>query len=150
MQLYNAAISRKWKKMAEVNNRKRKRISPTSPESSTPTTPIEEWSTFYEQHLANSSAKDFSVCYYMSGDNVVQDDRDHVAQVMNYYARRAKREICPPVQAVVLRSAIQGVTNNLSAADPIEIIFKAPKHINAMFKHLRESRGNHNNIVVHI
>eukprot|EP01033_Poteriospumella_lacustris_P019747 gene19747-14346_t len=127
--------------MAEVNNRKRKRISPTS------TAPIEEWSTFYEQHLANSSAKDFSVCYYMSGNNVVQADRDHVAQVMNYYARRAKREKCPPVQAVVLR---KGVTNNLSAADPIEIIFKAPKHINAMYKHLQESRGDHNNIVVHI
>eukprot|EP01033_Poteriospumella_lacustris_P010150 gene10150-7239_t len=130
--------------MAEDNNNPN---SPTLPESATSTAPIEEWLTILRlvPWTSPTPAKDFSVCYYMSGDNVVQADRDHVAQVMNYYARRAKREICPPVQAVVLRNAIQGVTNNLSAADPIEIIFKAHKLINAMYKHLQESRGDHNN-----
>jgi hypothetical protein len=69
---------------------------------------------------------------------------------MAFYARRGKRDICPPTAAVTLRPEIQGVTNNLQPNNPLEVIFKTPKHINAMYKYLQDTRANHHNIVVHI
>lgn len=98
----------------------------------------------------SESPTDLLVGYYMSGDNVVQADRDYVAQVMSYYSIKEKRESCPSVQEVVLRNEIQGVTNNLSAENPIEVIFRTAKHLHSMYKHLQDTRADHNNIVVHV
>jgi hypothetical protein len=50
----------------------------------------------------------------------------------------------------VLRGEVQGVTNNLAANNPLDVIFKTPKHINAMYNYLQLTRAEHNNVVVHI
>lgn len=91
-----------------------------------------------------------SVYYYMSGDDVVQEDRDYVAQVMAFFAIRGKRDNCPPADAVVLEEDLQGVTNNRDAENPIEVNFRTFKHVNAMYKHMQDTRANHHNIVVHV
>lgn len=133
--------------------RKRKRTtekSPTSIAQWSTDESGESWSTFYKERLVRSSSDDFTISYYMTGDNIVQADRDYVAQVMTFYARRGKRDNCPAVADVVLRGEVQGVSNNLEPNNSLDVVFKSPKHINAMFKYLQLTRAEHNNIVVHV
>jgi hypothetical protein len=136
-----------------TSSRKRKKTTEklsTSITEALTNEPNTTWSMFYKERLIKSSSDDFTISYYMSGDNIVQADRDYVAQVMTFYARRGKRDNCPPVDGVVLRGEVQGVTNNLASNNPLDVIFKTPKHINAMYNYLQLTRAEHNNVVVHI
>lgn len=128
-------------------SRKRKLVSPDDV-----TTDLENpWMEFYRNNLQKSKQDDFVVAYYVTGQNLTQADRDYVAQVMCFYLRRTKRDSCPNSAAVtpLLPGDVQGLTTNRAANNAFELVFKTPKHINAMYKYLSDTRAQHNDIVVH-
>jgi hypothetical protein len=143
--------------METPKTRKRTRSSSRSSHSSVAALPAGEiemdfhtWPEYYRKNILQSKKDDFSVFYYMTGDTIVQADRNYVAQVMMFYARRKKSDSCPNAGAVVLRGDVLGLTTNRAADDPVEVVFKTPKHINAMFRYFHDTRLNYNSIVVHI
>lgn len=111
----------------------------------------DEWEEHY-QKLAKSRKDDFSIKYFFTsgpvGAPVQQADRDFVAQVMEYYAFKTKRDaevVAPP-----LSNDIQGVMNNRDTNTPVRVVFKTAKHINAMYVFLQGSRAAHHDMIVNI
>ena len=88
----------------------------------------------------------------MSGNNIIQTDRDHVAQVMEYYCTRTKRDQCPVVATVTasLSNDLQGATTNRNAIHPLRVLFKTAKQLNAMYIFLQRTRSEFHDIIVHI
>lgn len=112
----------------------------------------ENWAEFYNTYLKSSKRDDFTLLYFMTGDNITQDDRSHVAQAMEFYCTRTKRDNSPPAAIVTagLSADIVGVTTNRNTNHPVKQLFKTAKQLNAMYFYLQETRANFNNIVVHI
>ena len=109
------------------------------------------WEEFLE-NLKKSNKDDFNIRYYFTsepgGVAITQADRDFVAQAMEYYSTKSKRDrivVAPPIQP-----DIQGVTNNRNANNPVRVVFKTVKHLQDMYSFLQQSRAAHNNLIVHI
>lgn len=111
----------------------------------------ETWEDLYEK-LVKSKKVDFSVKYFFTsgpaGTPIQQADRDFVAQAMEYFAFKRKRD--PIVANPPPSNYVQGVTNNLDENNPVREVFKTVKHLHEMYLFLRRSRAEHNDMVVYV
>ena len=106
-----------------------------------------------ESPSPNTSHKgDVMVSYFMTGDSITQADRDHVAQAMAFFSTRGKRHRCLSKAEVLaaLQNDILGTSTNRNAHNPIAVLFKSSKQINAMYHFLQQTRGDFHGIVVYI
>lgn len=101
--------------------------------------------------MVKSKKDDFSVKYFFTsgsaGTPIQQADRDFVAQAMEYFAFKSKRD--PIVANPPLSNYVQGVTNNLDENTPVRVVFKTAKHLHEMYLFLHRSRAEHNDMVVY-
>lgn len=109
----------------------------------------ETWENLHEK-LAKSRKDDFSVKYFFTsgpaGTPIQQADRDFVAQAMEYFSFKSKRD--PVVVNPPLSIYVQGVTNNLDANTPVRVVFKTVKHLHEMYLFLQSSRVTHHDMIV--
>ncbi len=99
-----------------------------------------------------SNKNNITVNYYFTlgpkGADIEQEDRDFVAQAMQYFSVKSKRDplaVSPP-----LEPDLQGVTNNRTPNNPVRVIFKSAKHLYDMFYFLQQSRSAHHDFIVNI
>ena len=107
-------------------------------------------------HLHSLPKKDDYILrfYFEASANVIvtQADRNFVAQALDFYSSRSKRDICPAVATVTaaLAADIQGTTTNRTAENSVRVVFKTTKHIIGFCSYIQQTRAAHNEVILNV
>ena len=98
---------------------------------------------------------DYTLQYFFAAPvNIVvaQADRDFVAQALDFYSARSKRDTCPAVATVTaaLAADVQGVTTDRTADTSIKDVFKTVKQIIGFCSYVQQTRAAHNYVIVNL
>jgi hypothetical protein len=114
-----------------------------------------DWKQFFSSIKVDKD--DFRVSFFCSappgGPEVSQEVRDHVYRAAVFFSGRSKRDSCPSHAAVTAQLDIRcrGFSENMSAEDPVRMVFLSAKQIFHMCHYLHAVRASLlHNVIVYI
>jgi hypothetical protein len=113
-----------------------------------------EWKSFVGS--LKDHKKDFDIRFFLSespaGPELTQEDRDQVYRAAVYFAGKSKGFACPAPHTItpLLDMRCQGYSKNMTAENPIHLIFKSSKQFGHMCHYFSAMRASLHNVIVHV